>query len=352
MESPAKPRGRKGDVLIEIRQLRKHFPLGKSLLGRSSGAIRAVDGVDFDVRTGETFGLVGESGCGKSTTAKLILRLEEPTSGTIRFDGQDLESMAGDDLRAYRRALQAVFQDPASSLSPRMRVAEIVGEPLIGNGSYARRDVRARVGTVLREVGLPVDSGARFPHEFSGGQRQRIAVARALVAGSRCIILDEPVSSLDISVRAQILNLLKSLQREHQLTFLLISHDLAAVRYLSTRIGVMYLGKLVEVAATEALYAAPMHPYTQALLAAVLPSRPDAAGARLRLTGEVPSARTPPSGCRFHPRCPYAQPMCADVEPQLRELPSGSVVACHFAEEMPAVPAGSNVVTHPGGVRE
>jgi oligopeptide/dipeptide ABC transporter ATP-binding protein len=322
MEAPGRPRGRGSDVLIEIRQLRKHFPLGTSLLGRSSGAIRAVDGVDFDVRTGETFGLVGESGCGKSTTAKLILRLEEPTSGTIRFDGQDLESMAGDDLRAYRRALQAVFQDPASSLSPRMRVAEIVGEPMIGSGSYARRDVRARVGTVLREV----------------GQRQRIAIARALVAGSRCVILDEPVSSLDISIRAQILNLLKALQRRHQLTFLLISHDLAAVRYLSTRIGVMYLGKLVEVAATEVLYVAPMHPYTQALLAAVLPSRPGAAAARLRLTGEVPSARTPPSGCRFHPRCPYAQPMCAEIEPELRALPSGSVVACHFAEQVQAVP--------------
>jgi oligopeptide/dipeptide ABC transporter ATP-binding protein len=330
---------RDGDVLIEVRQLRKHFPRQGGLLGRRSGLIRAVDGIDFDVRAGETFGLVGESGCGKSTTSRLILRLETPTAGTIRFEGRDLDTMDRGELRAYRRALQAVFQDPTSSLSPRMRVAEIVGEPLIADGgSPARREVRARVEAVLREVGLPADAAARFPHEFSGGQRQRIAIARALVADSRCIILDEPVSSLDISIRAQILNLLKSLQRSHGLTFLLISHDLAAVRYLSTRIGVMYLGKLVEVADAEPLYAAPMHPYTRALLAAVLPSRPGAVGAGLPLKGEVPSARTPPSGCRFHPRCPYAQSTCAEVEPPLRALPSGGLVACHFAEQVQAVP--------------
>ena len=349
VQSPAhRPAGAR-DVLIEVRQLRKHFPLRKSLLGKARGAIRAVDGIDFDVRRGETFALVGESGCGKSTTSKLILRLEQPTSGTIRFEGHDLQTMTRHDLHAYRRALQAVFQDPTSSLSPRMRVEEIVGEPLIASGSHPRRDVRARVYGVLREVGLPADSAARFPHEFSGGQRQRIAIARALVSGSRCIILDEPVSSLDISVRAQILNLLRALQREHRLTFLLISHDLAAVRYLSTRIGVMYLGTLVEVADTHTLYAAPMHPYTQALLAAVLPSRPSAPTNGLRLAGEVPSALAPPSGCRFHPRCPYAQPLCAEVEPPLRELPSASVVACHFAGQLPTIPSKSDITSHPGG---
>jgi oligopeptide/dipeptide ABC transporter ATP-binding protein len=321
-------------ALIEVRQLRKLFPVRQGFLSSSRAPITAVDGINFVVKKGETFGLVGESGCGKSTTSRLILRLERPTSGNIRFEGKDIETLAHDDLRAYRRSLQAVFQDPTSSLSPRMRVEEIVGEPMIANDTAPRRTVRERVANVLAEVGLPADSGSRFPHEFSGGQRQRIAIARALVLGSRCIILDEPVSALDISIRAQILNLLKGLQQQRDLTYLLISHDLAAVRYLSTRIGVMYLGKLVETADTEELYGAPMHPYTQALLSAVLPPHPETREREIGLSGEVPSARTPPSGCRFHPRCPYAQSVCIEEEPVMRELWPNRRVACHLAEQI------------------
>jgi peptide/nickel transport system ATP-binding protein len=323
--------GAMGDALIEASQLRKHFPVHKTLLGGSTTAIKAVDGVSFVVRAGETFGLVGESGCGKSTTSRLLLRLEHPTSGVIRFEGKDIATLSGEALRAYRRALQAVFQDPTTSLSPRMRVMEIVGEPIIANENLSRGDVRARVLSVLTEVGLPADAGSRYPHEFSGGQRQRIAIARALVSGSRCIILDEPVSALDISIRAQILKLLKTLQERHGLTYVLISHDLAAVRYLSTRIGVMYLGKLVEIADTASLYAAAMHPYTQALLAAVLPPRPAEHEPAPPLAGEVPSARRPPPGCAFHPRCPYAQPICSTDEPPLRNITPQRSVACHFA---------------------
>jgi oligopeptide transport system ATP-binding protein len=324
------------EVLIEVRQLRKHFPIHAGLLRTTTSAIKAVDGVDFDVRNGETFGLVGESGCGKSTTARLLLRLEAPSSGVIRFDGQDISNLDGAELRTFRRALQAVFQDPTTSLSPRMRVAEIVGEPLIANAKrLSRRERRKRVEGVLSEVGLPSDAATRYPHEFSGGQRQRIAIARALVSGSRCIILDEPVSALDISIRAQILKLLRTLQQRHGLTYLLISHDLAAVRYLSTRIGVMYLGKLVEVADTETLYASPVHPYTQALLAAVLPPRPSEADTAPPLAGEVPSARRPPPGCAFHPRCPYAQSICSSEEPPLLNVSPQRVVACHFAGALP-----------------
>jgi oligopeptide transport system ATP-binding protein len=320
-----------GEALIEASQLRKHFPVHRALLGTPGTAIKAVDGVDFVVRAGETFGLVGESGCGKSTTSRQLLRLENATSGVVRFEGHDIAKLAGDALRRFRRALQAVFQDPTTSLSPRMRVADIVGEPIIANEKLPRREVRARVAAVLEEVGLPVDAGSRYPHEFSGGQRQRIAIARALVSGSRCIILDEPVSALDISIRAQILKLLKTLQERHGLTYILISHDLAAVRYLSTRIGVMYLGKLVEVGDTEPLYSAPMHPYTQALLAAVRPPRPVEQPSGPALLGEVPSALRPPPGCTFHPRCPYAQPICRTEAPALREISPGRSVACHFA---------------------
>jgi oligopeptide/dipeptide ABC transporter ATP-binding protein len=324
--------------LIEAQQLRKLFPVNSGLLRGPTTWITAVDGIDFAVDTGETFGLVGESGCGKSTTARLILRLEQPTAGTVQFEGQDIFRLRGDALRAYRRALQVVFQDPTSSLSPRMRVQEIVGEPLIANEAAPRRVVLERSTAALQEVGLPADALTRFPHEFSGGQRQRIAIARALVSGSRCLVLDEPVSALDISIRAQILNLLKRLQQQHQLTYLLISHDLAAVRYLSTRIGVMYLGKLVEIASTATLYAAPGHPYTRALLAAVLPPRPETREPDIELADEVPSARNVPSGCRFHPRCPYAQALCAQVEPPLREVAPGRRIACHFAEQLEQLP--------------
>jgi oligopeptide/dipeptide ABC transporter ATP-binding protein len=290
-----------GAALIEVRGVEKDFPLRHRLFGPASEVLRAVDGVDFTVARGEAFGLVGESGCGKTTTVRMILGLESPTAGEIVVDGRPLATVDRDGLRAIRRALQAVFQDPASALSPRMRVWEIIGEPLIANERANRRVVRERVRQVLRDVGLPDDAAARYPHEFSGGQRQRIAIARALVAGARCIVLDEPVSALDVSIRAQILNLLKELQRTHALTYILISHDLAAVRYLCTRIGVMYLGKLVEVASTGELYAAPAHPYTRALLDSVLPLHPARGERKPAVTGEVPSARNPPSAAAFIP---------------------------------------------------
>jgi peptide/nickel transport system ATP-binding protein len=331
LEAHARNRPPRGEVLIEVAQLRKHFAIGGGWLSGSTDTIKAVDGIDFAVRAGETFGLVGESGCGKSTTSRLLLRLEEPTSGVVRFEGKDIGALSGDELRRYRRTLQAVFQDPTTSLSPRMRVMEIVGEPIIANEKLPRRTIRSRVNAMLSEVGLPSDAGSRYPHEFSGGQRQRVAIARALVSGSRCIILDEPVSALDISIRAQILKLLKALQQRHGLTYVLISHDLAAVRYLSTRIGVMYLGKLVEVADTESLYAAPMHPYTQALLSAVLPPRPLDRDVDVPVAGEVPSARHPPPGCAFHPRCPFAQAICKSETPPLRNTSPQRSVACHFA---------------------
>lgn len=319
------------ESLIEVSQLRKHFPVHKTLFGTAATTIKAVDGISFGVRSRETLGLVGESGCGKSTTSRLLLRLEDPTSGVIRFEGKDIVGLSGEPLRTYRRALQAVFQDPTTSLSPRMRVMEIVGEPIIANENLPGSEVRARVTAVLAEVGLPADAGSRYPHEFSGGQRQRIAIARALVSGSRCIILDEPVSALDVSIRAQILKLLKTLQEQHGLTYVLISHDLAAVRYLSTRIGVMYLGKLVEIAHTGSLFATPLHPYTQALLAAVLPPRPVDHEVAPPVVGEVPSALSPPRGCAFHPRCPYAQSVCSTEEPPLRNVSAQRFVACHFA---------------------
>lgn len=324
-------------ALIEVRNLSKHFPVRTSLFGAARAWNRAVDGIDFDVREGETFSLVGESGCGKSTTSRLILRLESPTAGSIWFAGKDIAALGAEELRAFRRQLQAVLQDPTSSLSPRMRINEIVGEPIIANEGMRLGSVRDRVAKVLSEVGLPSDSATRFPHEFSGGQRQRIAIARALVADARCIILDEPVSSLDLSIRAQILNLLRKLQVTRGLTYILISHDLAAVRYLSTRIGVMYLGRLVEIADTEAVYAKPVHPYTRALLSAALPARPRAMPPSPGVTGELPNAVTPPSGCRFHPRCAYAAAMCRTDEPQLQDVGDGRRVACHRAHEIATV---------------
>jgi oligopeptide transport system ATP-binding protein len=324
-------------ALIEVRGLKKYFPVRNAIFGAPLWWIKAVDGIDFTVRKGETFGLVGESGCGKTTTSRMILRLERPTVGTILVEGRDIGAISGDELRAYRRSLQAVFQDPTSSLNPRMRVEEIVGEPLIANDSAPVNVVKARVAQVLSEVGLPQTSALLYPHEFSGGQRQRIAIARSLVSGSNCIILDEPVSALDISIRAQILNLLKELQHRRGLTYVLIAHDLAAVKYLSHRIGVMYLGKFAELADTEELYANPMHPYTKALLSAALPSNPNTTRREITITGEVPSALTPPAGCRFHPRCPIAESVCSEIEPSLRELRPNHWVACHLADRVDSV---------------
>ena len=317
------------EKLIEVRGVRKYFPVSKGqIFEKVKGWIKAVDGIDFAVYEGETFGLVGESGCGKTTMSRMILFLEKPTAGTVLFQGQDIGLLEGSGFKNYRRSMQAIFQDPTSSLNPRQRVGEIVGEPMIAISHPPKIAVKERVAEVLEQVGLPPTSASSYPHEFSGGQRQRIAIARALAPRPRCIVLDEPVSALDVSIRAQTLNLLKDLQQRFQLSFLMIAHDLSAVKYLSTRVGVMYLGKLVETAGSEELYSRPLHPYTQALFSAALPSHPDAQRQEIVLPGEVPSPLNPPTGCRFHPRCQYAKPLCSEEEPRLTEVSRGHQVSC------------------------
>jgi oligopeptide/dipeptide ABC transporter ATP-binding protein len=318
--------------VLEVRALTKHFPVRRRLLGGPAAWVKAVDGVDFAILAGETLGLIGESGCGKTTTSKLILLQETPTSGTIRFEGRDIASLHGADLMAYRRAVQVVFQDPFSSLSPRMRVRDIIAEPLEIHTDLARGAIDERVGRVLELVGLAPDVAPLFPHEFSGGQRQRIAIARALATDTRLIVLDEPVSALDVSVRAQIINQLEELQRALGVSYLFIGHDLATVAHISHRIAVMYLGKIVETAESDALCARPMHPYTKALFAAALPSHPDDRPHEKTVLGEIPSALSLPSGCRFHPRCPSAMPVCSQTEPTLRRREGGGEVACHLYE--------------------
>jgi oligopeptide/dipeptide ABC transporter ATP-binding protein len=316
--------------LLEVRGLKKHFPVRQGLLGRQMAWVRAVDGVDFAIHAGETLGLIGESGCGKTTTSKLILLQERPSAGTIAFEGRDIAAFEGEELMAYRRAVQVVFQDPFSSLSPRMRVQDIIAEPLEIHTRLARAAIRGRVEEVLQLVGLQPDVAPLFPHEFSGGQRQRVAIARALATNTRLLVLDEPVSALDVSVRAQIINQLEHLQRTLGVSYLFIGHDLATVAHISHRIAVMYLGRIVETAASDALCARPMHPYTKALFAAALPSHPDDPPAERTVAGEVPSALNVPAGCRFHTRCPAAMPVCAEVEPALRSRDGAGVVACHL----------------------
>jgi oligopeptide/dipeptide ABC transporter ATP-binding protein len=320
------------DVLLEVQALKKYFPVHAGLVFRRNAAwVKAVDGVSFAIHQGETLGLVGESGCGKTTTARLILRQETVTAGAITFRGQDITTLPKHALLAYRKAVQVVFQDPYSSLSPRMRVGDILAEPLEIHTSLSRQGIRARVGEVLELVGLPPAAARLYPNEFSGGQRQRIAIARALAAQAELIVLDEPVSALDVSIRAHILTLLEHLQRSLGVSYLFIGHDLAAVAHISHRIAVMYLGKIVELADSLELCTNPLHPYTQALFAASLPSSPDEAHAALVLTGEVPSALDPPVGCHFHPRCPVAMPQCSADEPLLREVAPNHLVACHLA---------------------
>jgi len=319
-----------GDVILQVKNLTKHFPVTKGLLFmKQIGAIKAVDGIDFTINRGETFGLVGESGCGKTTTAKLILLLENITKGSILFEGNDLEFQSSQDLKKYRSVVQAVFQDPFSSLSPRMRVGSIIAEPIVVNKEISRKDLKDKISEVLEVVGLQADHAERYPHEFSGGQRQRIAVARALALNPKLILLDEPVSALDVSIRAQMMNLLTDIQDQFGLAYLLIAHDLAVVRHMSNRIGVMYLGKLVETAESDELYRNPLHPYTQALLSAALPSHPDEQRNEIILTGEVPSPLHIPSGCRFHTRCPVAEKGCFEEVPLLQEISPGHQVACH-----------------------
>src|SRR5512147_3119670 len=301
-------------ALLEARGLTKHFAVGRGLLGRGGGVVRAVDDIAFAIEPGRTLGVVGESGCGKTTTAKLVLRLEKPTAGQILFQDQDVAGLEGDGLHFYRKSVQAVFQDPYASLNPRMRVDAIIAEPLVTHERIDGPAVAARVAKLLDVVGLPARSKDLFPHEFSGGQRQRIAIARALALSPRLVVLDEPVSALDVSIRAQILNLLRDLQADFGLSYLFIAHDLAAVAHMSHTMAVMYLGQIVEWGEAEAVALEPQHPYTKALFAAALPIDLDAPREALALTGEVPSPLSPPSGCRFHPRCPFAMPRCSAEE--------------------------------------
>jgi peptide/nickel transport system ATP-binding protein/oligopeptide transport system ATP-binding protein len=317
--------------IVQVQNLRKHFPVTKGLLlMKTIGWVKAVDDISFSVQQGETLALVGESGCGKTTTAKLILHLETPTSGQVFVDGKDVHALAGDDLREYRTTVQAVFQDPWSSLSPRMRVRDIVAEPLVINQKVSRAEVEDRVREVLASVGLRPEQARLYPHEFSGGQRQRIAMASALISHPKLIILDEPVSALDVSIRAQIMNLLVDLQQQYNVSYLVIAHHLATTRYMAHEVAVMYLGKIVERAKTEELFTNPLHPYTKALFSAALPSHPDIQREEIILTGEVPSPINPPGGCRFHPRCPSAMPHCSTIEPQEKEIASDHMVACHL----------------------
>jgi oligopeptide transport system ATP-binding protein len=322
------------DTLVEIRDLKKHFPVMKGVIFQKPiGWVKAVDGVSYSISTGETLGLVGESGCGKTTTSKLLLMLEKPTSGVIIFRGHDIQTLKKDELKTYRRGVQAVFQDPFSSLNPRIRVGDIIAEPVVVNEPTSKAVVQERVQELLRLVGLNPSASKLFPHEFSGGQRQRIAIARALSLNPSLIVLDEPVSALDVSIRAQIMNLLQDLQQQFGLSYLLIAHDLAAVLHLSTNIAVMYLGKIVEFGTSDELRHKPLHPYTQALFSAALPSHPDEQREEVIIAGEVPSPLNPPAGCRFHPRCPFAMPVCSQVEPVLRSAANGHQVACHLYNE-------------------
>jgi oligopeptide/dipeptide ABC transporter ATP-binding protein len=320
-------------VILQGIGLKKHFPVtGGFSLGGVRGWIKAVDGVSVRVDEAETLGIVGESGSGKTTLARLFLLLERPTAGVVLLDDKESGAFGREDLARYRRSVQAVFQDPYSSLSPRMRVEHIVAEPLPRDRGVRPAVTRDRVAEVLELVGLRRGSGALYPHEFSGGQRQRIAIARALVTYPKFIMLDEPVSALDVSIRAQILNLLRGLQERLGLAYVMISHDLAAARYLSTRLAVMYAGKLVETGECDAVYTEPLHPYTQALLSAALPLHPSARARRKRivLSGEVPNPMNPPAGCRFHPRCPQAMEQCRSEEPAWREVKPGRFTACHL----------------------
>jgi oligopeptide/dipeptide ABC transporter ATP-binding protein len=326
--------------LLEARGLVKHFPVRRGLFGGTDKSVRAVDDVSFVIEPGATLGLVGESGCGKTTTAKLVLLLERPTAGEIRFDGESLVTLDAERLRRYRHSVQAVFQDPYASLNPRMRVGAIIAEPLVTNEKHlSSAEVGERLRKVLDLVGLPARAAELFPHEFSGGQRQRIAIARALTLSPRLIVLDEPVSALDVSIRAQILNLLKDLQRELGLAYLFIAHDLAAVAHMSHVIAVMYLGRVVETGAARTVATQPRHPYTKALFAAALPSHPDDSRDDIVLAGDVPSPLNPPSGCRFHTRCPQVMTHCSTTEPKLACV-DGRDVACYLYDPAGASKAG------------
>ncbi|TQJ90150.1 ABC transporter ATP-binding protein [Streptomyces sp. SLBN-31] len=343
MTTPAKSEGTAavkdgvapGETLLKVTGLQKHFPIKKGLLQRQVGAVRAVDGIDFEVRSGETLGVVGESGCGKSTMGRLITRLLEPTAGTIEFEGKDITHLGVGGMRPMRRDVQMIFQDPYSSLNPRHTIGTIVGAPFRLQGVEPEGGVKKEVQRLLSVVGLNPEHYNRYPHEFSGGQRQRIGIARALALKPKLVVADEPVSALDVSIQAQVVNLMDDLQEELGLTYVIIAHDLSVVRHVSDRIAVMYLGKIVELADRDSLYRAPMHPYTKALMSAVPipdPRRRSAKSERILLKGDVPSPIAPPSGCRFHTRCWKATEICRTTEPKLVELKPGQQVACHHPE--------------------
>ena len=334
-ETPAlHHRASAGEEILRLEGIVKYFPIRTGLFRKETGRVHAVDNVDMTLKAGETLGLVGESGCGKSTLARTIIKLLEPTAGRIVFNGRDITSFTRRQMREVRREMQIVFQDPYASLNPRMTVREIVAEPLRIHGMYRGAQGRSRVNELLRTVGLSPEHGNRFPHEFSGGQRQRIGFARALALNPQLLVLDEPVSALDVSIRAQVVNLLESLQREFGLTYIFVAHDLSLVRHVADRVAVMYLGKIVELGTRQQVYETPTHPYTQALLSAVPIEDPALRGKRERivLTGDVPSPANPPSGCRFRTRCWKAQPICAEEEPELVDRGGAHPSACHFAE--------------------
>ena len=329
---------RPDQVLLEVRNLKKHFPIQKGVLRRTAGYVRAVDGVDFSLRTGETLGLVGESGCGKTTTGRLILRAIEATDGQVLFRREggmtDITTLSKEQMTALRREMQIIFQDPFSSLNPRMTVSEIVAEPLVIHRVASGAALKLKVQELLEAVGLKAQHMNRYPYAFSGGQRQRIGIARALALRPKLVVADEPVSALDVSIQAQVINLLEDLQEELGLTYLFIAHDLSVVEHISDRVAVMYLGKIVEMGEARKLFERPRHPYTEALLSAIPIADPDHRTERIVLAGDVPSPSDPPPGCKFHPRCRYAQPICSQQEPALTPLPDGRAASCHFAEEL------------------
>ncbi len=333
MNAPAATRADDGDVLVRVEDLCMHFPILKGILGRQVGVVRAVDGISFDIKPGETLGLVGESGCGKSTAGRTILRLYDATSGRILFKGEDIASLGRGAMRRLRPRMQMIFQDPQACLNPRMTVGSIIAEPLDEHGTLKGEAKRRRVRELLDAVGMNPNFANRYPHEFSGGQRQRIGIARALALDPDFIICDEPIAALDVSIQAQVVNLLEDLQEKLGLTYLFISHDLSMIRHICDRVAVMYLGKIAELAPRDTLYAAPLHPYTKALLSAVPIPDPKAEAGRRRtiLQGDVPSPLNPPKGCRFSSRCPVAEKKCFEIEPEWREARPGQFVACHLA---------------------
>jgi peptide/nickel transport system ATP-binding protein/oligopeptide transport system ATP-binding protein len=323
------PANSNGSTLVEVRNLVKHFPVRGGILYRAVGQVHAVDDISIDVKKGETLGLVGESGCGKTTAGRVILRLVPATSGEVLFEGKNVFDLKGGELKQLRRDMQIIFQDPYSSLDPRMPVGDIIAEGLVVHGIGSRSERDQAVRDIMSLVGLRPQYARRYPHEFSGGQRQRIGIARALVLHPKFVICDEPVSALDVSIQSQILNLLRDLQQQFGLTYLFIAHNLAVVRYICDRVGVMYLGKLAELATTEEIYRNPLHPYTKALLSAIPQPDPTLKRERIVLRGDVPSPINPPSGCRFHTRCPIAMAVCREREPEWRDMGSGHMVACH-----------------------